>query len=60
MRAPGTRRCHPQLLIRFGYGPEGERTRRAAARPDVRPVKDWESATPADGLSGDRTDEVGS
>ncbi|MDX2936098.1 hypothetical protein [Streptomyces ipomoeae] len=48
------------MLIRFGYGPEGERTRRAAAHPDVRPVKDWESATPADGLSGDLTDEVGS
>ncbi|OIJ88500.1 Acg family FMN-binding oxidoreductase [Streptomyces colonosanans] len=26
------RRCFPQLLIRFGYGPEGGRTPRAAAR----------------------------
>ncbi|MBD0839714.1 Acg family FMN-binding oxidoreductase [Streptomyces sp. TRM68416] len=31
MRAPGTKRCHPQLLIRFGYGPEGEPTPRATA-----------------------------
>ncbi|MEV0170555.1 nitroreductase family protein [Streptomyces sp. NPDC050803] len=31
MRTPGTKRCHPQLLIRFGYGPEGERTPRARA-----------------------------
>ncbi|KUL23650.1 Acg family FMN-binding oxidoreductase [Streptomyces regalis] len=28
------RRCCPQLLIRFGYGPEGGRTPRATARPD--------------------------
>lgn len=24
------RRCHPQLLIRFGYGPEGRPTPRAS------------------------------
>ncbi|KAB1149746.1 hypothetical protein F7R91_02555 [Streptomyces luteolifulvus] len=30
----GTRpRCHPQLLIRFGYGPEGGRTPRASVPP---------------------------
>ncbi|MFE0965483.1 Acg family FMN-binding oxidoreductase [Streptomyces fungicidicus] len=29
--AGSRRRCHPQLLIRFGYGPEGARTPRAPA-----------------------------
>ncbi|MCX4742223.1 Acg family FMN-binding oxidoreductase [Streptomyces antibioticus] len=29
--AGSRRRCHPQLLIRFGYGPDGARTPRATA-----------------------------
>ncbi|MFI7413492.1 Acg family FMN-binding oxidoreductase [Streptomyces sp. NPDC049627] len=35
--AGARRRCRPQLLIRFGYGPEGGRTPRAAAadRPSL-------------------------
>ncbi|MFC0602534.1 Acg family FMN-binding oxidoreductase [Streptomyces palmae] len=32
MALPGHRRCHPQVLIRFGYGPDGARTPRAAGR----------------------------
>ncbi len=40
MRVPATRWCRPQVLIRFGYGPEtkGTGTPRAAARPADRPV----------------------
>jgi hypothetical protein len=33
MRNGPERRCSPQLLIRFGYGPEGGRTPRAPAQP---------------------------
>ncbi|MGC0372863.1 Acg family FMN-binding oxidoreductase [Streptomyces sp. SAI-229] len=33
MRVPGTRWCRPQVLIRFGYGPEAKGTPRAAAHP---------------------------
>ncbi|MEU5096219.1 hypothetical protein [Streptomyces sp. NPDC020996] len=29
---PAWRRCHPQVVIRFGYGPDGARTPRAAGR----------------------------
>ncbi|NGO40885.1 Acg family FMN-binding oxidoreductase [Streptomyces ureilyticus] len=32
------RRCCPQLLIRFGYGPDGHRTPRASAFPVTRPA----------------------
>ncbi|MET9390961.1 hypothetical protein ABZY20_11195 [Streptomyces sp. NPDC006624] len=32
--AGSRRRCFPQLLIRFGYGPDGGRTPRAAAHPE--------------------------
>ncbi|USQ85996.1 nitroreductase family protein [Streptomyces phaeoluteigriseus] len=41
---PRPKRCHPQLLIRFGYGPEGARTPRgpghSAARPAGPPATD--------------------
>jgi nitroreductase len=33
---PRHRRCHPQVLIRFGYGPEGTRTPRGAGHPVAR------------------------
>ncbi|MEU5523392.1 nitroreductase family protein [Streptomyces sp. NPDC047860] len=40
MRVPAAKLCRPQMLIRFGYGPEakGAGTPRAAARPADRPV----------------------
>ncbi|KOU77233.1 aromatic ring-opening dioxygenase LigA [Streptomyces sp. MMG1533] len=38
MALPGHKRCHPQLLIRFGYGPDGARTPRAPGHPVTRPV----------------------
>ncbi|MES5824806.1 hypothetical protein [Streptomyces sp. RG80] len=46
------RRCHPQLLIRFGYGPEGRPTPRASTHhtTDAGPG----SATP--GTSTDSAD----
>ncbi|MBC2906931.1 Acg family FMN-binding oxidoreductase [Streptomyces cupreus] len=39
MRLP-QRRCHPQVLIRFGYGPEGRRTPRASAHHVTDPSRD--------------------
>ncbi|MEV7794083.1 Acg family FMN-binding oxidoreductase [Streptomyces sp. NPDC087512] len=33
---PGHKRCHPHLLIRFGYGRDGARTPRAPAHPAMR------------------------
>ncbi|WNZ13160.1 Acg family FMN-binding oxidoreductase [Streptomyces sp. 11x1] len=51
-RDPAAKRCHPQLLIRFGYGPEGERTPRAAARPNGRSARERETATTEDARSG--------
>ncbi|MFI7498212.1 Acg family FMN-binding oxidoreductase [Streptomyces sp. NPDC049687] len=33
---PQHRRCHPQVLIRFGYGPDGGRTPRAPGRLGAR------------------------
>jgi hypothetical protein len=36
MSGPSQRRCCPQLLIRFGYGPDGGRTPRASAGPGPR------------------------
>ncbi|MER5434119.1 hypothetical protein [Streptomyces sp. NPDC002588] len=43
MGGPRQRRC-PQLLIRFGYGPEGGRTPRAAVHAAPRPEPGPESA----------------
>lgn len=36
--AGSRRRCHPQVLIRFGYGPEGARTPRASADSVLEPL----------------------
>ncbi|WP_420882493.1 hypothetical protein [Streptomyces barkulensis] len=33
---PRHRRCHPQVLIRFGYGPDGALTPRAPGHPAAR------------------------
>ncbi|UUU36526.1 hypothetical protein JIX56_45660 [Streptomyces sp. CA-210063] len=33
MALPRHKRCHPHVLIRFGYGPDGHRTPRASANP---------------------------
>ncbi|MDQ0834321.1 hypothetical protein QF032_006165 [Streptomyces achromogenes] len=45
---PQHKRCHPQLLIRFGYGPDGARTPRApahsAARPAAPPAADTQTS----------------
>jgi hypothetical protein len=35
---PGHKRCHPHMLIRFGYGPDGARTPRAPGRCGARPA----------------------
>ncbi|MFJ7336800.1 Acg family FMN-binding oxidoreductase [Streptomyces sp. NPDC101110] len=43
--ARSRRRCHPQLLVRFGYGPEGARTPRASAHPVSGAVKGPERET---------------
>ncbi|WP_051370528.1 Acg family FMN-binding oxidoreductase [Streptomyces sp. 142MFCol3.1] len=43
---PGHRRCHPQMLIRFGYGPDGGRTPRAPGRwrPGPPPATETETS----------------
>lgn len=38
MALPHHKRCHPQLLIRFGYGPDGAATPRAPGRASATPA----------------------
>lgn len=57
MRAPSTKWCSPQVLIRFGYGPEaqGTLTPRAAARPaDRRAGHADRTPNPGPPVPGDR------
>ncbi|AXE83226.1 Acg family FMN-binding oxidoreductase [Streptomyces atratus] len=42
---PGHKRCHPHMLIRFGYGPDGGRTPRAPGHCAVRPAAPPATAT---------------
>ncbi|OSP39271.1 hypothetical protein B7767_32540, partial [Streptomyces sp. 13-12-16] len=54
MRVPGTRWCRPQVLIRFGYGPEAKGTPRAAAHPAGRPAGAARRSDPGPGTAGPR------
>ncbi|MFF4397176.1 nitroreductase family protein [Streptomyces sp. NPDC001480] len=39
MALPRHKRCHPQMLIRFGYGPDGSRTPRASRQTVTHPAR---------------------